>query len=152
MVGPVEHRFKCSRRRSATDVNGGPSKPFSRWRVAKSLLGIPREYQGRSYEGCIDHITLVCVRCQWLATEARTAEDVRTLGDLFFVQCQELEDLTLGWVIDQILAAFAASLAEELELTEAQIEGLFQHFLDRVPNGLRERITRTASIGLLKTA
>ncbi len=76
--------------------------------MAKSLLGIPREYQGRSYEGCIDHITLVCIRYQWLATEARTAEDVRTLGDLFFVQCQELEDLTLGWVIDQILAAFAA--------------------------------------------
>ena len=70
------------------------------FKVAKSLLGIPREYQGRSCEGCIAHVTLVCMRYQWLALEARTVEDVRILGDLFFVQCQELEDLSLDWVVD----------------------------------------------------
>jgi hypothetical protein len=122
------------------------------FKVAKSLLGVPREYQGRSYEGMMAHLTIVCVRYQWLALEARTAEDVRTLGDLFFVHCQELEDLTFGWVVDQILAAFAATLAEDLELDESQIEALFQRFLERVPERLRDRIQRTASMGFLKTA
>lgn len=122
------------------------------FKVAKSLLGIPREYQGRSYEGMVAHTTIVCLRYQWLALQARTAEDVRTLGDLFFVQCQELEDLAFGWVIDQILTAFAATLAENLELDEAQIGQLFQEFLHRVPERLRDRLRRTASIGLLKSA
>ncbi|MCY0878449.1 MAG: transposase [Firmicutes bacterium] len=66
------------------------------FKVAKSLLEIPREYLGRSYEGTMAHVIIVCIRYQWLALEARTAEDVRTLSDLFFVHCQELEDLTFG--------------------------------------------------------
>lgn len=120
------------------------------FKVAKSLLGIPREYQGRSYEGCVAHVTLVCIRYQWLALEARKEEDVRTVGELFYVQCQELEDITFGAVMDQILAAFAATLAEDLDISEAQIEQLFQRFLSRIPQPLRERITRHASIELLK--
>ena len=120
------------------------------FKVAKSLLGIPREYQGRSYEGCIAHVTIVCIRYQWLALEVRKAEDPRTIGDLFYAQCQELEDIAFGWVVDQILAAFAASLQADLELTEAQIESFFAGFLKRIPAHLRDRIVRTASIGLLK--
>ena len=38
------------------------------------------------------HATLVWTRYQWLALEARQAEDPRTIGDLFSVQCRELED------------------------------------------------------------
>ncbi len=52
--------------------------------------------------------------------------------------------------MDQILAAFAATLAEDLHISEAHIEQLFQRFLSRIPQPLRERITRHASIELLK--
>ena len=52
------------------------------------------------------------------------AEDPRTLGSPFYAQCQELEDIAFGWVVDQILAAFAASLEDDLDLTEAQIESI----------------------------
>ena len=89
---------------------------------------------------------MVCIRYQWLALEARMAEDPRTLGDLFYAQCQELEDIAFGWVVDQILAAFAASLKDDLDLTEAQIDSLFAGFLKRIPEHLRDRIMRTASI------
>ena len=122
------------------------------FKVAKSLLGIPREYQGRSYEGCIAHVTLVCIRYQWLALEARKAEDVRTIGDLFFTQCQELQDITFAAVMDQIMAAFAAALNEYLDLSEDQLEELFQRFLAKVPASLRERMTRYASIEVFKAA
>ena len=77
-----------------------PRQSFTRqtfFNGAKSLLGIPREYQGRSYEGCVAHVTLVCIRYQWLALEARQVDDPRTIGDLFYAQCQELTDHTLDW-------------------------------------------------------
>ena len=122
------------------------------FKVAKSLLGIPREYQGRSYEGGIAHVTLVCIRYQWLALEARTAEDVRTIGDLFFTQCQELQDITFAAVMDQIMAAFAAALNEYLDRSEDQLEEVFQRFLAKVPASLRERMTRYASIEVFKAA
>ena len=120
------------------------------FKTAKSLLGIPREYQGRSYEGCVAHVTLVCIRYQWLAIEARKEEDIRTLGELFYVQCQELEDIAFAWVWEQIVAAFKATLSEDLDLTEEQIDQLFHRFLERIPETIRHRITRFASIGLLK--
>ena len=53
-------------------------------------------------------------------------------------------------MIGQILAALAATLAEDLAFTEDQIARLFQRFVDRVPTGLRDRLTRNASVGLLK--
>ena len=67
------------------------------------------------------------------------------------MQSQELEDLAFGWVVDQIMAAFAATLTEDLALDEAQVEALFQHFLERVPDPLRHQIQRTASTAFFKT-
>lgn len=32
------------------------------FKVAKSLLGVPRDCQGRSYEGMMAHVTIVCIR------------------------------------------------------------------------------------------
>ena len=40
-----------------------------------------------------------------LAIEAQKEEDIRTLGELFDVQCQELEDIALAWVWKRIVAA-----------------------------------------------
>ncbi len=93
-----------------------------------------------------------CLRYQWLVLEARKEEDPRTIGDLFYAHCQELEDITLDWVVDQILAAFAASLQDDLELTATQIETFLAGFLQRIPPHLRDRIVRTAPIGLLKAS
>ncbi len=52
---------------------------------------------------------------------------------LWAVPSRELEDITCGWAVDQILAAFAARLLDDLERTEAPIDHLCVRFLDRVP-------------------
>ncbi len=104
------------------------------FKAAKSGLAIPREYQGRSYEGRVAHVTLVCIRYQWLAIEARKEQDIRTVGELFYIQCQELQDIAFAWVWEQIVAAFQATLAEELDISEEQIDQLFHRFLDRIPD------------------
>ena len=74
------------------------------------------------------------------------------MGDLFHTQRQELEDLAFGWVVDQILAAFAARLQTDREITESPIEDLFARFCARVASSLRQRIIRTASTELLKAS
>jgi IS4 transposase len=61
-----------------------------RWRIeeffkiAKSLLKLESEFQGRSYDMLIGHATLVCVRHIFLELERRKTLDVRTCGELFF--------------------------------------------------------------------
>ncbi len=49
-----------------------------------------------------------------------------------------------------MLTAFAATLQDDLELTEVQIEHSFARFLERVPERLRDRIVRTASMAVLQ--
>jgi hypothetical protein len=65
------------------------------FKVAKSLLKLESEFQGRSYDMLIGHATLVCVRHIFLELERRRMQDVRTCGELFFHCCDELPDLKI---------------------------------------------------------
>jgi len=56
----------------------------------------------------------------------------------------ELADLTWAVVWDQIMAAFQATLRDQLDLTSDQVEALYQAFLSKLPAALRERIVGTS--------
>jgi len=79
------------------------------FKVAKSLLQLEHEFQGRSYDMLVGHATLVCVRYIFLELERRKTLDVRTCGELFYHCCDELPDLKVReaviWIF-QILEAF----------------------------------------------
>ena len=79
------------------------------FKVAKSLLQLEHEFQGRSYDMLIGHATLVCVRYIFLELERRRTLDVRTCGGLFYYCCDELPDLKIRdaiLLIFQVLEAF----------------------------------------------
>ena len=110
------------------------------FKVTKSLLGLASEFQSRSYDALIAHTTLVCWRYLFLAQEARSEADLRTVGALFFVMIDELADLTWAMVWDQISAAFDNAVRDTLDLTPDQVDRLYQAFLQQLPAPLRGRI------------
>ena len=114
------------------------------FKVCKSFLGLAKEFQSRSYDALIAHTTLVCWRYLFLAEEIRSDQDLRSVGSLFFVMVDELADLTWAVVWDQIMAAFQATLRDQLDLTSDQVEALYQAFLSKLPAALRERIVGTS--------
>ncbi len=61
--------------------------------MTKSYLRLAEEFQGRSYDMMIAHTSIVFTRYLLLAVESRESEDPRTLGHLFYVCCDEMEDL-----------------------------------------------------------
>ena len=103
------------------------------FKITKSLLGLASEFQSRSYDALIAHTTLVCWRYLFLAQEARSEADLRTVGALFFVMIDELADLTWAMVWDQISAAFGNALRDTLDLTPDQVDRLYQAFLQQLP-------------------
>ena len=124
MARLVEYEFGVAGRRSRPDLwqaMGHRNLFQSRQKSPRDSSRISRPLVRRLNRAC--HLGLYSH--QWLALEVRKEEDVRTVGELFYVQCQELEDITLGAVMDQILAAFAATLAEDLDISETQIEQVF---------------------------
>ncbi|PMB02590.1 IS4 family transposase, partial [Fischerella thermalis CCMEE 5273] len=63
------------------------------FKMIKSYLGLAKEFQGRSYDRMVAHTSIVYTRYLLLAIESREACDPRTLGNLFYLCCDELEDL-----------------------------------------------------------
>jgi hypothetical protein len=82
------------------------------FKVAKSLLQLEHEFQGRSYDMLIGHATLVCVRYIFLELERRRTLDVRTCGELFYHCCDELPDLKVREVVLLIFQALEAFLTK----------------------------------------
>ena len=82
------------------------------FKIAKSLLKLDSEFQGRSYDMLIGHAILVCVRHIFLKLERRRTLDVRTCGELFYYCCDELPDLKIREAIFQIFQILEAFLTK----------------------------------------
>ena len=80
------------------------------FKVAKSLLKLEREFQGRSYDMLIAHATLVCIRYIFLELERRQNIDIRSCGELFWRCCDEIAELKLKEAITLIFEAIKTFL------------------------------------------
>lgn len=127
----------------STDVDLPPEEVVriygKRWdievffKMCKSHLGLAKEFQGRSYDMMVAHTTIVCMRYIMLAIEAREHEDLRTLGELFYHCCDELQDRTFASALILIMDLFRQAVGELLVMSETQVQEVFQQFLSKIP-------------------
>ena len=65
------------------------------------------------------------------------SDDDRTAGELFFLMCDEMQDITFSRSLSIIMQAFLDTLTELLQLTEDQLQILMDCFCSRLPAYLR---------------
>ena len=73
------------------------------FKASKSLLKLGTEYQGRSYDMLIAHTTIVFSRYILLEWERRHNQDSRSFGELFFLLCEEIQDLDYETALRQLM-------------------------------------------------
>lgn len=73
------------------------------FKASKSLLKLGTEYQGRSYDMLIAHTTIVFTRYILLEWERRYNQDSRSFGELFFLLCEEIQDLDYATALKQLM-------------------------------------------------
>ena len=73
------------------------------FKASKSLLKLGTEYQGRSYDMLIAHTTIVFSRYILLEWERRHNQDTRSFGGLFFLFCEEIQDLDYETALRQLM-------------------------------------------------
>ena len=73
------------------------------FKASKSLLKLGTEYQGRSYDMLIAHTTIVFSRYILLEWERRHNQDSRSFGGLFFLLCEEIQDLDYATALRQLM-------------------------------------------------
>ena len=102
-------------------------------KVAKDLLKLECEFQGRSYDMLIGHATLVCVRYIFLELERRRTLDTRTCGELYYFCCDELPDLKIREAILKIFQVLEAFLTKFCADKKEIIKACLEYFTSALP-------------------
>jgi hypothetical protein len=88
------------------------------FKMAKSHLKLGTEFQGRSFDMMISHITIVFSRYLILEWERRENNDERSLGGLFYLFADEVMDLDLKTALRQLMAFVLDFLPNKPENSE----------------------------------
>ena len=110
------------------------------FKMAKSYLRLAKEFQGRSYDLIVFHTSVVFTRYIILSLESRSGKDPRTIGNLFYVLCEELKDISLIESLQKILILLERTLQKQLFLTEKEIHKLIDYFISDLPPFFKERL------------
>jgi len=102
------------------------------FKVCKSYLALSKEYQGRSYDLQVASTFLVFLRYTILAMESRQEKDDRTIGELFFLVCDELDDIKLAHSMRLLLDLLCQAIVD-MQMTEKKTAKLLDLFLNSLP-------------------
>lgn len=110
------------------------------FKMCKSYLKLGKEFQGRSYDSMVASTAIVFIRYIMLSLESRNSEDPRTIGNLFYVCCDELADISLVETLQRIFSLMEQFLAEQLRLAEGEIRKLIDYLISNLPSFFKERL------------
>ena len=102
--------------------------------MCKSYLKLGKETRSISYDALTAHTAIVFARYMMLALEQRRNMDERSLGELFYLTMDELEDLHYLDALASLLNLLMDCAKEAEILDEEQINQLLDLFLAKLPN------------------
>lgn len=102
--------------------------------MCKSYLKLGKETRSISYDALTAHTTIVFTRYMMLALEQRRNTDGRSLGELFYLTIDELEDLLYLDVLASLLILLMDCAKEAEILDEEQVNQLLDLFVAKLPN------------------
>ena len=104
------------------------------FKTSKSFLHLDTELQSLRFESLYAHTAIVYLRYIMLAYESRVSQDNRTCGELFFIICDELKDISYLEALTILLTCFINAAKDQLILTEEQISCLIGIFMAQIPH------------------
>lgn len=101
-----------------------------RWQIQtffqynKSYLKLNGEFSGHTYDQVIAHTTIVFTRYILFALLFREEKDQRSIGELFYLCCDEVENIRFGQALALILSCLTESLLNDFVLSEQHVQEL----------------------------
>jgi hypothetical protein len=81
----------------------------------------------------VAHTSIVFARYLLLSLESRESIDQRSLGQLFYECCDELEDIKLASALLLLIDLFKTVIQETIVLTEQKFQEIFDKFISSLP-------------------
>ena len=114
------------------------------FKTCKSYLQLISECHSLSYDALTAHVAIVFTRYLMIAMEQRRGEDDRTLGEIFYFFTDELTDITFGESFQIIMTAMIESVCAIFQPTEEQLAMFIEMFVGRLPDYIRNSLTKAA--------
>ena len=89
----------------------------NRWSIecffksSKSFLKLGTEFQSHNYGAMVSHTTIVFTRYIILEWIRRNQNDQKTYGELFFMFCEDIQDMDLTNALQSLMALFAEHIS-----------------------------------------
>ena len=113
-------------------------EPFHK--VLKSCLRLTKEFALRSFDAIVAHAAIVLTRYIFLTLENRECKDQRTLGELFFLICEELSDISFAAALALIISTLGQCLDDFLYLAKEQVSAFVKQFVGMLPAYIKDKM------------
>lgn len=110
------------------------------FKVCKSYLNLAKSFRGISYDAQTAHVAIVFTRYTLLSLENRFQIDDRSIGELFYLACDELADISFQESYFLLLEALMATVKENLNLSEEQMSCFLESFIQNLPKMLQNSL------------
>lgn len=110
------------------------------FKTCKSILNLVKGCHCLSYDALTAHVAIVFTRYMLLTLEQRESIDLRTLGEVFFLIQDELNDITFSESFYIIMDAMIASIQEIFHATDEQINRFMMNFIAKLPTYMQEKL------------
>lgn len=107
------------------------------FKFAKSHLKLGTEFQGRSFDMLISHTTIVFARYLLLEWERRHHHDDRSLGGLFYLYADEVQDMDLKTALKQLFIFVFELLKVEHEVERTSLFGQLHNWIKDLPSYIK---------------
>ena len=82
------------------------------FKACKSLMRLGTEFQSRSYDAMVSHTTIVFTRYILLEWIRRNENDQKTYGELFYMFCDDIQDMDLTNALQSLMALFVDTVTK----------------------------------------
>lgn len=107
------------------------------FKTCKSYLKLAKEFQSRSYDALVAHTSIVFMRYMVLSLEERNNKDDCTIGNLFYVCCDEQQDIRFIDSLSLILNLIKKEVSKYLTLSKEAFNAIFDSFMLNLPSYIR---------------
>ena len=87
-----------------------------------------------SYDAMTAHVSIVLARYMLLSLEQRRKVDKRSIGELFYVSCDELQDLQYIDALIMVLKKLVSMITEKWIPLEKELNAMLDSFLENLPD------------------
>lgn len=101
--------------------------------MCKSYLKLGKESRTMSYDAMTAHVSIILASYMFLSLEQRRNVDKRSIGELFYISCDELQDLQYTDALILVLKKLVSMITEKWFFLEKELSAMLDSFLENLP-------------------